>query len=99
MRKLSAPRPETLRPPHDNTPGHANLRHPPGNPPRPARQHSAHANPPPPTRQLSGTSTTTLRNAPTLRQEHGDPPRPRHRAPRPAARQSRDSLDDPPKPP
>src|SRR5215472_1235509 len=55
MRKLSAARPETLRPPHDNTPS-------PDNPPLPTRQPSTISTTTLRPRQPSATNTATLRD-------------------------------------
>src|SRR5262245_10799822 len=61
MRQLSAPRPETLRPPHDNPPA-------PDDPPPPARQPSKISTTNLRPRQPSATGTATLRD------QHGNPP-------------------------
>src|SRR5215472_15451825 len=67
MRKLSAPRPATLRPPHDNTPRRAN-------PPPPARQPSATSTTTLRPRQPSATHTPTLRDQHDSTPERGNPP-------------------------
>src|SRR5262245_20901388 len=61
MRKLSEPRPATLRPAHDNPPA-------PGNPPPPARQLSGISTTTLRLRQPSATDPATLRN------QHENPP-------------------------
>src|SRR5215472_5384826 len=77
MRKLSAPRPATLRTPHGSTPSH-------DNPPRPARQLSGTSTTTLRPRQRSATDTTTLRDQHGNPPERGNPPRTATWPPQPA---------------